>query len=189
MSKVKKHKFQGKFETTYDEYFRDTYLEGVELAKALVENLGHEKAFEVIENASDKMAIETAKAIAKKTPIKSLGDFVSLMKKYHESEFSRSTQTIAIVKDSPEEFAYRITECIWAKTFNNLNAADIGCAMVCRRDPIVAGIFNNSLRLKRKGLIMQGDRSCYFSYTWKDQSMLPRGPSSHTVRHEPRKRP
>jgi len=189
MSKTKKHKFQGKFETTYDEYFRDTYLEGVELAKALIGDIGRERAFEIIENTSNKQAIETAKRIAKKTPIKGLEDFVAQMKKYHKSEFSRSTQTVAVVKDSPEEFAYRITECIWAKTFKNLNAADIGCAMVCRRDPIVAEALNHSLRLKRKGLIMQGDRSCHFSYTWKDQSTPPRGPSSHMVRHEPRKRP
>jgi hypothetical protein len=168
MSKAKKHKFQGKFETTYYEYFRDTYLEGVELAKELIDNLGREKAFEIIKKASDKQAIETAKAITKMTPIKSLGGLVALMKKYHESRFFKSAQTIAIVKDSPEEFTYRITECIWAKTFNDLNAEDIGCAMVCRRDPIIAAALNKNLRLKRKGLIMQGDRYCDFSYTWKD---------------------
>jgi hypothetical protein len=48
MRKAKKHKFQRKFETTYDEYFRDTCLDGVILAKELTKSLGRKKAFEII---------------------------------------------------------------------------------------------------------------------------------------------
>jgi hypothetical protein len=35
-------------------------------------------------------------------------------------------------------------------------------------DPVIARALNSSLRLKRKGRIIQGDRCCDFSYTWKD---------------------
>lgn len=166
--KAKGDRSQSRYETTYDEYFRDTYLEGVNLAKQLVKDLGRRKAFEIIERASDRRAIEIAKSISKKTPIRSLEDLAIFWRGYHQSDFCKSTQAVTMVKDTPDEFAYRIEDCIWAKTFRDLKAVDIGCALVCRQDPVLARALNKNLRLKREGMILKGDPYCYFSYTWKD---------------------
>lgn len=164
-----KHKFQERFEVTYEQYVRDTCLEKINLAKELVRSLGRKKAFEIIERASEDFGAELTRKRATAKPINSLRDFAMMEKESFKSPFSRCTQTITVVEDSPKQFSFHVTECLWAKTFRDLDAGDIGYAMECRTDFTNARARDPRLRLKRTKTLMQGDSHCDFAYYWAEQ--------------------
>lgn len=58
----------------------------------------------------------------------------------------------------------RVTECLWAKTFREAGAADIGHAVCCAGDWANCRAFNPKLRLERTKTLMQGDDCC--NYRW-----------------------
>lgn len=164
-----KHKFQEKFEITYEKYVEDTSLERINLAKELVRSLGQKKAFEIIERASEDLGVELARKRAAARPINSLRDFAMMEKESFDRPSSKCTQTITVVEDIPKQFSFHVTECLWAKTFRHLNAGDLGYAMECRTDFTNARTLNPRLKLKRTKTLMQGDPYCDFAYYWAEQ--------------------
>ena len=58
----------------------------------------------------------------------------------------------------------RITECLWAKTFREAGAEDIGHAVCCAGDWAMCQAFNPKMRLTRTKTLMQGDDYC--NYRW-----------------------
>ena len=69
-----------------------------------------------------------------------------------------------IVEQSPEAFEYRVTKCLWAKVFCDMDAGDIGYSMVCYPDYAVARRLNPKLRLIRTKTLMQSDDCCNLRY-------------------------
>ena len=63
---------------------------------------------------------------------------------------------------------FNVTECLWAKTFKELNAADIGYILCCRPDFAIARAYHPNIRLKRTKTLMQGDSYCNHTYYWKE---------------------
>lgn len=171
MKETSKHKFQEKFETTYEQYAKDTYLERINLAKELVRSLGRKKAFEIIERASEDFGVELTKKRAAARPINSLRDYAMIMKESFDKPSSKCTETITVVEDSSKQFSFRVTECLWAKTFRDLDAGDLGYAMECRTDFSNARARDSRLRLKRTKTLMQGDPYCDFTYYWAEQGL------------------
>jgi hypothetical protein len=57
-----------------------------------------------------------------------------------------------------------MTECLWAKTFLDANAADIGFACVCFPDYAVAQAFNPKMKMIRDKTLMQGHDCCNHRY-------------------------
>ena len=74
--------------------------------------------------------------------------------------------TYRIIEDSKKAFELRTTECIWAKTFREKNAGDIGYLTICYSDFISAKAFHPKLKLKLTKTLMQGFDCCNHRYTW-----------------------
>ena len=64
------------------------------------------------------------------------------------------------MEDTKTAFEVKVTECIWAKTFHDLKAPDIGYAMVCHADFAIATAFNPKMKLIRSKTLMQGHDCC-----------------------------
>jgi hypothetical protein len=60
-----------------------------------------------------------------------------------------------------------MTECIWAKTFLDANAGDIGYAQICIGDYTWAESFNPKITMVRDKTLMQGHDICNHRYLWK----------------------
>jgi hypothetical protein len=69
---------------------------------------------------------------------------------------------------SDEWYVFKIHSCLWAKTWMELGAPDIGYLTTCSSDHYAAVAVNPRLKLTRKGTIMQGAPYCDFCYTWSD---------------------
>jgi len=68
-----------------------------------------------------------------------------------------------ILENTPDLRVVKYTKCLWAKTFREANAADIGYAMFCHGDYALAK--QNNQKLERETTLMQGHDCCLFKWT------------------------
>ena len=119
----------------------------------------------MLKEASAIAAVRCIKATAPKPPANSLAAFISPLKK--PDRFWKHALTIETLKESPTEYASKITECIWASTFKRLKATDFGYATICHVDFAVAQAFNPKLNLIRTKTLMQGHDCCNHHWVMK----------------------
>ena len=60
----------------------------------------------------------------------------------------------------PTAVEARITECLWAKTFCEANAGDIGYACLCHAEAAALHAFNPRIKLTFTKTLMQGHDCC-----------------------------
>ena len=72
--------------------------------------------------------------------------------------------TFEILNDDENVFEMKFTECIWAKTFREAGASDIGYSGVCYQDYPSAKAYNPNLKLLREKTLMQGHDCCHFKW-------------------------
>lgn len=73
--------------------------------------------------------------------------------------------TYDIAEDSAAAFEIKVTECLWARTFQRSLAADIGYSCICHPDYAAASAFNPKLRMTRDKTLMQGFPFCNHRWT------------------------
>ncbi len=73
--------------------------------------------------------------------------------------------TSEVLKKDENLFEIKFTECLWAKTFREANAADIGYAGICYGDYAMTKAFNPKLKLDRNKTLMQGNDCCHFKWS------------------------
>ena len=169
MNKKTPHKFQEKMDLTYEQYFRARYERMVQLARELEQVLGQAKAFEIIGKASEKYTIESVKKqMAERGAIKDFEDFKAFVKEGQRSGFSSHIVTVTYPEETPKKFVIRITECLHAKIFKELNATDLGYIMCCHSDFALAQAYHPKIKLRRTKTLMQGDSHCDQTYYWEE---------------------
>ena len=72
----------------------------------------------------------------------------------------RHALSFEILEDKPTVFEARVTECLWAKTFRDADAADIGYVSMCYPDLASAPIYNPKIKLTLTKTLMQGNDCC-----------------------------
>jgi hypothetical protein len=148
---------------TYRQFYRARYREAIELAKAMQEEMGPEKAIEFLKKNTTKNMGDYGKSQAEKTEDHSLHAYTEQFRKV---ENYKNTLTMEIVEDSDQAFELKVTECMWAGTFLDADAGDIGFAMVCHGDYAWAEGFNPKIKLVRDKTLMQGAAICNHRYVW-----------------------
>lgn len=146
---------------TWEDVFRFAYQTNlIPLLKELASRLGREKFLAMIEQASDDVVRVKAAGRPLSVPnLTALADGMSDV-----PPLARHALDGEIVERSAEAFEYRVTKCLWAKTFREEDAADIGYAMVCYPDYPVAKSLNPKFKLIRTHTLMQGADHCGFRY-------------------------
>jgi hypothetical protein len=168
MNKKAKHKFQEKMEVTYEQYFQNRFRATVELAKAFEQALGRDRTFEIVRKWAEKHAVESVKNQVSKKPIRNFEDFRLLVKEENKSPFWVHTLTLTHPEETPKKLSYHVTECLWAKTFKEMNAIDLGYILCCRPDFAMARAYHPRIGLKRTKTLMQGHSHCNHTYYWKE---------------------
>lgn len=163
------HKFRDKLETTYEDFYRGIYGDLVQAVRMLQEEFGEEEILETIQRRrNDFVRRWVEEATREEEPIERFSDFSSsLLKKIAGNV--RNLQTYTVEEDSEDRMRFRMTECIWAKAFRDLDAGDIGYAWLCHGDYAYAETFHPSVRLERGKTLMQGDDCCDFNYFWDEK--------------------
>ncbi len=159
------HKFDTELEKnlTYRQLLQRQYFNTIVFGKLLKQELGDEKAIELIKKLSNKSSIERGKIQAKQFAENSLQAFV---KQFKDPNTYKNVLTKEVVEDTENAFELKVTECLWAEVFRERDAGDIGFAWICYGDYGWPQGFNPKLRMIRDKTLMQGHPYCNHRYVW-----------------------
>jgi hypothetical protein len=159
------HKFQNDSGLTaqqvYDFAFKNWYIPAM---TNLMNLIGKDKFLEMLKQSSDLIQTNGAnyKTELKERTFKMWSDNSKAGMKGMNRVLSYE-----IIKDDSESLEFKCTECLWAKTFREAKASEIGYAGVCYQDYAMTKAFNPNLILTREKTLMQGDDCCNFKWTFK----------------------
>ncbi len=125
----------------------------------LAEYIGRDRLLELLKKIKDD-------GIKRNSPINPEHTLANFTEKYKDKDHYKNTLTYRIIEESEKTFEIRITECLWAKTFLERNAGDIGYLTICYGDFASAEAYHPKLKLRLTKTLMQGFDCCNHRYTW-----------------------
>jgi hypothetical protein len=146
---------------TYEQVFRFAYQKDlIPILKSLAAQMGREKFTQMLQDTVCNIA---SKGMTnKKLPSRDFAAFMSNLRNI--PPLYRAAFDFEIIEETPSSLEYRVKQCLWAKTFRESEASDLGYAMVCSPDIAIAAGFNPKLKLTRTKTLMQGHDTCHFLY-------------------------
>jgi len=157
-----KHKFESNsrmtMEQVYDFAFKGNYIPAM---KNLMKLIGKKKFLYMLKKSSE-MLYENDEDTYFKNKERTLKTWSEYSKKLMKDWDNILTGEILTDAESVLEIKY--TECLYAKTFREADAVDIGYAVLCHQDYPWTKQFNPKLKLIREKTLMQGDDCCHFKW-------------------------
>ena len=142
------------FEEVYNFAFKEFYIP---MMKNLAKEIGQDKFIETLKKARSELAKQEGLNLAKSLPKNDLAAYAAWMK---ENELYKHVLTYEIVEDTDEAFEVKVSECLFAKTFREADAADIGYAAICHGGHAFTSAFNPKMKYIHTKYLMQGDDYC-----------------------------
>lgn len=147
------HKFHDDAHMTYAQVFDFAYkIQIIPLMIRLADEMGREKFVELLKSISPDVSLRT-------------GD---LWSELLTGVFWTHTLTREILEETDQVLRYNVTECLWAETWREASAGDIGYALFCFPDFARAQVMHR--RLTRTKTLMQGDDVCDFTFELTDRA-------------------
>jgi hypothetical protein len=157
-----KHKFQSDSGMTMQEVYTFAFTEWyIPAMKNLMALVGREKFLEMLKKSSDMLS-ETDKNATVNYNERTLTAFTDNFKKYEN--FFKLRNTFEFIQSDDHVLELNCTECLWAKTFREADAADIGYAGCCYGDYAYVKAYNPKMKLIREKTLMQGNDVCHFKW-------------------------
>jgi hypothetical protein len=151
------NKFNKKVGWTYEE----TYLWRAQLIADRINRiskyLGREKLIEALKKSTE----EYYRSIVTYEPENTLQDFV---KPFYMEKSYKAILTCEVIENREDYVSFRFTECLNAKVFRKLNAADIGYATFCQGDEAWVSAYNPKIKFIRTKTLMEGNDCCDHCY-------------------------
>lgn len=161
--------YQKSTNLTYEQLFNFSFKTWfISYMKRLQEKIGKTDFLEMLKDAGDDHFRNNVAGTFQKVSDKSVQSLIeTFWEPNQKSEFGQVTIAIEILKKSRSKGIVRMNECLYAKTFIDGDAADIGYAAICNADYAVTNEFNPAIKLTRNQCLMNGDDCCLFEYTMK----------------------
>ena len=160
-------KFNKKIEMTYYDFNKRANEYMLKFIEVFREKYGKEEVHKLAEEKSEKDAIKMAKRVTAKTPINNFEDFKKAITGILNTAFKDSV-TYETTENTDKKLTFIITECMFAKTFNELKEPEFGYSSGCHGDFEMAKALHPKVKLTRTKTLMQGDDHCDICYTWED---------------------
>lgn len=158
------HKFLENSNLSYQEVFDFSFKSLIPVLKDLAKELGEEQVYEILKRIVYESALKGGQTTAGDLPCNDFEAFKLLMKE--SSPFWEHVFSMEIVEDTPETIEVKVSECLWAKTFREMGAEDLGYLLVCYRDYADCKGFNPKITMVRSKTLMQGDEYCNHRFLW-----------------------
>jgi len=169
----KKHKFLEDSGMTMKDVFWFAYRSTlIPLLKSLAKEMGQERFMSMMKNIFYEKESQEAKRMAQEHPQRDLAKFMNLPYAIdsvisNPKRFWSLVNTAQVIEDTAKAYEMKVTECLWAQTFREANASDIGYIIMCAGDIIFAEAFDTRLKLRLTKTLMNGDDCCNHRYTWE----------------------
>ncbi len=159
-----KHKFSEGSDMTFQEVFDFAFKKLVPVLQGLATELGEDHFLTALQKVASECALKAGQERARQLPRNDLAAFTGSGSE--PSYFAKHVLTREVVEDTPQAFELRVTECLWAKTFREMGAADIGYLLLCHTDYADCQGFSPRITLTRSKTLMQGDDCCNHRFVW-----------------------
>lgn len=160
------HKFLEDSNMSFQEVFDFAYKKLVPVLQGLAKELGEDHFLELLQKVAFENALKAGQARARELACNDLAAFTGSGSE--PSHFAKHVLTRETVEDMPQAFELRVTECLWAKTFREMGAAELGYALLCHTDFADCQGFNPRITLIRSKTLMQGDDCCDHRFVWEE---------------------
>lgn len=164
---AEKHKFLEDSGMTAEEVFKFAVENSAPIMQNLAKDIGKEKFIEMLKKASYEQNEQFVAGMTKNLPKKDMGAFADFMNNLISSPLSKKAYTYEIVKKTDKVFEMKFTECLWAKTFREANAADIGYATHCYPIDAFSHPFNPKIKGTIPKTLMEGHDVCIVRFVWE----------------------
>jgi len=136
----------------------------VPLVKALQAELGEERANAIVRKALGDQYRKYGEKWWRTQGARNLGEKVASA---FEMFAAGDALEYEVLKKTPEAFEVNVTECRYAKFYNEIGAPELGFLLTCSADFSHAEGFGANVQLTRTQTIMQGASHCDFRYALK----------------------
>lgn len=160
------HPFDAEYgrKLTYRQVLRARYREAINLAQAVQKEMGDDEAMRFLRAYTRNRWLAYGKTQAEKAPNTSLRQYTE---QFRNVDNYKNTLRMKVVEDTDQAFELAVSECLWASTFIEAGAADLGYALVCYGDYAWAEGFNPKIKLVRDKTLMEGQSLCNHRYIWQ----------------------
>ncbi|MBD3309127.1 hypothetical protein GF339_22195 [candidate division KSB3 bacterium] len=138
----------------------------VPLIEAFAEEVGHEKALDIVTAVIQTLAQQSGKQLADALGGNSIADFAEGIKYWQRDD----ALTIELVEHTDTALAFNVVKCRYADMYRELGYQDFGYLLSCNRDMAMVAGFNPNMSLTRTQTIMEGHRFCDFRYQLHQQA-------------------
>jgi hypothetical protein len=121
--------------------------------------IGRDKLIEMLKRLNSEAVAKRQKESIKDLPDTDFDAFLA-RSKAGMNRFVKHVLTWEDGEKTEKSVRTKFTECLWAATFREVNASDIGYAAICYPDFAAASAFNPKIK-------MEGHDCCDFQYVWE----------------------
>jgi hypothetical protein len=160
---IAKHKFLEGSDMSFQEVFGFAFQKFIPVLQGLAKEFGEDHFLQVLKKVASECALKAGQDAARQLSSNDLAAFKAAGEPGH---FGKHVFTLEMVEDTPQAFEVRVTECLYAKTFREMGAAELGYSLICHRDYADCQGFNPKITMTRSKTLMQGDDCCNHRFVW-----------------------
>jgi hypothetical protein len=161
------HKFLDDSEMSFKAVFKFTFQNYyIPCLERLAGEIGRDKLIEMLKRLTSDAVAKRQKENIKSLPKTDFTTFLARSKS-GMNRFVKHVLTWEDGEQTDKSVRTNFTECLWATTFREVNASDIGYAAICYPDYASASAFNPKIKLIRSTTLMEGHDCCDFQYIWE----------------------
>jgi len=128
--------------------------------QALAKELGKEKFLAMLKKANVEVFSQMIGSMAKDYPDRSMKSLASILQTVFSTPPGNKAFQFEVVENTDKVFELKFSECLPAKVFREMNAAEIGYALECAPTDAIVKSFNLKMRAENPKNLMKGDSVC-----------------------------
>ncbi len=94
--------------------------------------------------------------------------FTEALERVLGSDFHRQALTIQPIERTSTKLCLKVTRCLWAEVYRELQAEELGYAYICEPNRVLPEAFSPKIRLERAKTLMLGDEYCDHCYVLEE---------------------
>ena len=134
----------------------------VAFARQMIEELGEEKAYSIIQRAFEKLQIQNAHNLQEKLRGNSLEALAE-----HNRKMAKELEGFELLEVTDRHVALKITRCVAWEALQQLGLPEI-CPLYCKSDHVYIKAFNPKMKMVRTKTIAGGDAYCDHIWALED---------------------
>lgn len=145
---------------TTEETFRFFYGTFIPVLQILARDFGRDKLVSELTKASAENASQMIIAMAKDLPQRDMKAFARLIDGMMAGAPANKAFAYEVIESSDKFYQAKFTQCLPAKIWREMNAADLGYALECSSVDAMVKAFNPKMKGAVPRTLMRGDSDC-----------------------------